>query len=82
MQYCAICDEPIMEEKCYVLDHDIPDGACVCKDCMEHELKILLNSKMNKLLAGIIYDEIKYERGMEKVPETVVSLSQEENPWI
>lgn len=75
-QFCAICDQPIDDEKCYVLDPDFPDGACVCSSCMDDQLKAI-KGVTNSFLYEFIHDEIKYEIGMVKTPAKERSWARE-----
>lgn len=58
--WCNVCDEQIEDARCYVLDPNDEMGSCICKDCMEKQLRMMRATKINAWLMEAITEEMEY----------------------
>jgi hypothetical protein len=58
--FCNVCDEPIQDERCYILDLDDPFEGCICKRCMMEELETMKKAKINTFLREAIAEMLEY----------------------
>lgn len=63
--WCVVCDDRITDHRCYVLDTVDKMGTCVHTGCMENQLNMLRNTKINSFLIERIVELLEYECEMD-----------------
>lgn len=63
--WCNVCDEPITDYRCYVMDKHDKMGSCIHKSCMDDQIEKIRKAKINTYLIECIVEMLEYKYEIE-----------------